>query len=125
MGTSNFAKCLANLSHTIRAVVEEHHGIVVTHTSIGINNDRFQKLIGFIVGVTLFNRLYSLNKAASDCEILYFDRVGTDFTLAFRQTLVSELDAFPAFISIHGIITPRDGSQLTVINFLHKLEQLL
>ena len=122
-----FSQDGSDLSHPVSTVVEKENGIALWETVnamnpnshypptfdpsfVAANDDWFQKLIRFILLVSLLDGGYG---------ILRF------FTFALNQTIGSDLDPLPSLIAIHGIVSADDSDKLSNLLLLDEVEEFL
>ena len=108
------AECTGNLPCTVRAEVEENHGILILNRSHRLavlhNHKGNHKLIRLPVVIG------SLDAAGS---------AGRRVALTLCQRVVSQLHAVPSLITVHGIVTSHDRRYLAYAELLHLCFQLL
>ena len=106
----DLAKHGHDLAHAVGAVVEEEGRIAVLDTSlVAIDDDRLQKFVGLVLGISLVDRLEDIVSLVA---------------LSIHDCLDSNLDALPSLVTVHGIVPSDDGSKFTVILRLEELEQV-
>jgi hypothetical protein len=97
LGVGYFAgeEGLYQLPRPIIAEVEKQHGIVGLEGDRGANRSRAQKLVGDAFGVVFFHG------GVRGREV---------FAFGGGEEPVGEAGAFPAAVSVHGIVAPDEGS---------------
>jgi hypothetical protein len=105
------AEKLGDLADTVGAVVEEEDGVVVLDAGLlAVDNDGLDELVG----------LASLVALGKGC-----DRVARLLTLAGDKTLHADLDAVPALVAVHDVVTADNRRDLTKANLLGEGQQVL
>lgn len=79
-------------------------------TLITIDDNRLQELVRLVLLVPLLNRLH-------DVFIL--------LSFALDEAINSNLDAFPAFVTVHGVVTSNDGCNLAELFLLDEVKEVL
>ena len=102
-------KSSCNLSRSVGTEVEEDNAVVRLDCIAALDDNRNNELVRYLVVVAVLN---SRNGAVS------LD------ALAVNECRVSLLDALPAVVSVHSVVTSRNGGNLAHADFVHFLDRL-
>jgi hypothetical protein len=105
------AEKLSDLTDAVGAVVEEEDGVVVLNAGLlAVDNNGLDELVGLAGLVTL----------SEGC-----DGVAGLLALACDETLHADLDAVPALVAVHDVVTTDNGRDLAKADLLGEGEQVL
>mmetsp|Transcript_544 Transcript_544/g.3855 ORF Transcript_544/g.3855 Transcript_544/m.3855 type:complete len:297 (+) Transcript_544:1131-2021(+) len=100
-----------DFSHPVCTVVEEDNCVTIPHLSIRVTHDGLQKFVGLVLLVTFFNGIYWGIRRL--CSFVSADGVE------------GNLDTFPTFVSIHGVVSSNDSGQGTILHLFQFVQQHL